>query len=604
MRMQHPLVITLSLVLCGLFLSDNSFGESRKMNPEATLLWYKQPAKEWHEAAPLGNGRLGAMVFGDPARERILLNEETVWTGGPYTPTNTSGAKHLPEIRRLVFEGDYAQAHKLFGRHMMGTPVEQMKYQPLGNLVLDFPGHDKATDYRRSLDLDTAVATVSYKVGDVQFTREVLVSPIDQVVVVHITADKPGQVSFTAQLRGYRNEAHSNYGSESFRIDGVKPDSLQLVGHTATYLGVEGKVKYYARAKTRIKGGQMDVDYDSLTVTGADSATIVLPGATNYVNYRDVSADAKARVMKVLAAVADKPFAKIKKDHIAAHRKLFRRVNMELGSTESSTIPTDERLKSFVAGKPDPQLATLYYQFARYLLISSSRPGTKPANLQGIWNEQMNPSWDSKYTTNINLEMNYWAAEVGNLAECVNPLVEMMCEITEPGAYTAKKSYGARGWVLHQNTDIWWATAPMDGPQWGTMSTGGAWLCTHLWEHYLYNPDKRYLEKVYPVLKGSALFFLDTLVKHPKEGCLVTCPATSPENTPERPGNKVMFDEIMGSEITPNICAGPAFDTQVVRDLLSAAITASEILGKDEDLRKEWIATRGRLAPHIIARHG
>lgn len=387
-----------------------------KPNSDSTVLWYKQPAKVWSDAMPLGNGRLGAMVFGEPEKERILLNEETVWTGGPYNPTNVEGAKHIQEIRQLVFEGNYAKAHWAFGRYLMGYPVEQQKYQPLGDLKLEFQGHKDVADYRRDLDMDTAVASVEYTHGKVTYKREVLVSNVDQVVAMRLTANKPGQISFKAQLTGYRNGAHSNYGSEQFRMEPISPDTLELAGHTSSYLGIEGKIRYYARAKFIVDGGSMEVDYNSLMVSGADAVTIIIPAATNFVNYRDVSASEKERVMTTLKSVAGKSYGQIKKDHIAAHQKLFRRVSIKMESTPSSKLPTDQRCKAFVQGKADPELASLYFQFARYLLISSSLPGTKPANLQGIWNEEMNPSWDSKFTTNINLEMNYWAAEVGNLS--------------------------------------------------------------------------------------------------------------------------------------------------------------------------------------------
>jgi len=602
--MVNRIVVVLTIVFLAVVFLTPVVAKGYEADPDTSVLWYRQPAKIWSEAMPLGNGRLGAMVFGDPTKERILLNEETVWTGGPYNPTNTKGAKHLSRIRELVFEGDYAQAHRLFGRYMMGTPVEQMKYQPLGDLWLNFPGHDTVTDYRRDLNMDTAIAGVTYKIGDVEFKREVLVSPVDQVVVLRLTASEPGQISFTAQLTGYRNTAHSNYGSEFYRMDGVRPDSLQLYGRTSTFLGVEGRVKFFARARVINQGGKIKVDYDSLTVTGADAVTILIPMATNFVSYKDLSGNAAKRVMGVLAKVAGKSYAKIRADHIAAHQKLYRRVVIDFGSNDASGKPTDERFKNFVAGGSDPQLAALYFQYGRYMLISSSRPGTKAANLQGIWNEQMNPSWDSKYTTNINLEMNYWPAEVANLADCAEPLIDMMCEITEPGAYTAKKSYGARGWVLHQNTDRWYATAPMDGPSWGTFSTGGAWLCTQLWEHYLYSLDKDYLERAYPVLKGSALFLVDTLVEHPKYKVLVTCPATSPENVPHRPGNKPVHDEVMGGNITPNICAGPTMDSQIIRDLFNAVIEASEILDRDKKLRKQLRQKLTRLAPMKIGQYG
>ena len=308
--------------------------------------------------------------------------------------------------------------------------------------------------------------------------------------------------------------------------------------------------------------------------------------------------------MQVLKRIDDKPYERIKADHIAAHREMFRRLSIDLTTTDASRLPTDERLTRFAKGGDDPQLAALCFQYARYMLISSSRPGTKPANLQGIWNEKMNPSWDSKFTANINLQMNYWPAEVANLADCAEPLIDMLRELTGPGSHTARETYGARGWVLHQNTDIWWATAPMDGPYWGTFSTGGAWLCTQLWEHYLYQPDDDYLRKVYPVLKGSALFFVDTLVEHPTEKVLVTCPASSPETLPTRPGNRKIHDEIMGGPITPSICAGPTMDMQLLRDLFGAVIKASKALDRDPDLRKQLTHMRGRLAPMKIGRQG
>ncbi|MCP3915981.1 MAG: glycoside hydrolase family 95 protein [bacterium] len=601
----HPTLCLAVLALPTLGAAQEaSATEAARADVSATTLWYDEAAKTWSEALPLGNGRLGAMLFGGPARERVLLNEETVWTGGPYNPTNTAGAENVAEIRRLVFEGDYARAHKLFGRHMMGTPVEQMKYQPLGDLWLEFPGHESATGYRRELDLDTAIASVRYEVDGVAFTREAFVSPIDQLIVIHLAADEPGKISLAASLTGYRNTQHSNYGSEIYRIDGVAPDSLQLRGRTSTYLGVEGRVRFLARARFLATGGQVHVDYDSLTVTDADAVTILIPAATSFVNYRDVSASAEARVQQVLERVADKPYESIKADHIAAHQKLFHRLAINLTASEASRLPTDERLTSFAQGGDDPQLAVLLFQFGRYLLVSSSRAGTKPANLQGIWNEEMNPSWDSKFTTNINLQMNYWPAEVANVADCAGPLVDMLCEITEPGSYTARESYGARGWVLHQNTDIWWATAPMDGPYWGTFSAGGAWLCTQLWEHYLYEPDVEYLRRIYPVLEGAALFFVDTLVEHPTEKVLVTCPASSPENLPTRPGNREIHDEVMGGNIKPSICAGPTMDTQLLRDLFGAVIRASQILDRDHALRAQLLEMRSRLAPMKIGRHG
>ncbi|HTR98869.1 MAG TPA: glycoside hydrolase family 95 protein, partial [Bacteroidota bacterium] len=527
-------------------------------------LWYAQPATAWQEALPVGNGRLGAMVFGKTAEERIQLNEATLWTGGPYDPAREGGAAALPEIRRLIFEGAYSEAHKLFGRTMMGMPVEQMKYQPLADLMLTFPGHDSVTGYRRELDLDQAVVTVSYRVGDVTFTREIFSSPVDQVIVIRCTADRPGQIALSAALRGVRNQDHSNYGTDYFRMDGEPPDGLSLRGKSADYLGIEGKVRYTARLKAFPEGGTMAVRGARLDIAGADAVTLLFAAATNFVNYRDVSADPDARVQTVLSAAGKKAYGALRADHCAEHRRLFRRVAIDLGTTDAAGRPTDERMRD-ATRQEDPQLCALFYQFGRYLLISSSRPGTQPANLQGIWNQDSNPWWDSKYTVNINLPMNYWPAEESNLAECVEPLIRMVNQIVDPGTRVARLHYGMRGWVLHQNTDQWLAAAPMDGPSWGAWTVGGAWLCKHLWDHYLFSGDTAYLRSVYPTMKGSAEFFLDFLVEHPRTKWLVTCPSMSPENFPAREGNGPFFDEVTGSVLEGTmICAGATMDMQIL----------------------------------------
>ncbi|MGZ5488427.1 MAG: glycoside hydrolase family 95 protein, partial [Candidatus Aminicenantales bacterium] len=474
------------------------------------VVWAARPAEKWENAHPVGNGRLGAMVFGKTDEERIQLNEETYWTGGPYTTTVKGGAAFLPEVQRLVFEGRFKEAHILFGRRLMGYPVEQQKYQSLGNLVLRFMPGDAPKEYRHELDLDTAVDTTSYSLGGVRYTRQVFVSPIDQVLVIRLTADAPGRISFRAQLRGERNEAHSNYATDYFRMDGLPPDGLVVRGKSADYMGIAGRLRYEARLKVLPEGGTMAVGEDELVVTGADAATLLVAAATNFVTYKDVSGDPAARVEAALVGAAAKPFGVLLDAHLREHRRLFRRVEIELPSGPTSDLPTAERIKAF-DGTNDPALAGLVLQFGRYLLISSSRPGTQPANLQGIWNDKMNPPWDSKYTTYINTEMNYWPAEIGNLAECAEPLFRMIRELTDQGSDVAREHYGARGWVFHQNTDIWRVAAPMDGPSWGTFTTGGAWLATHLWEHYLFTGDKAFLKDYYPVLKGSAEFFLDFL---------------------------------------------------------------------------------------------
>jgi alpha-L-fucosidase 2 len=569
----------------------------------STYLWYTHPADKWENALPVGNGRLGAMVFGKTDEEEIQLNEETYWSGGPYSTVVKGGSKALPEIQKLVFEGNYKLAHILFGRHMMGYPVEQMKYQSLGRLVIRFSSEGPVTDYRHELDLDTAVVRTSYVQGGVRFTREVFSSPVDQVIVIRLTADRPGQVSFRTQLRGERNAAHSNYATDYFRMDGLPPDGLVVRGKSADYMGVTGALRYETRLKALPEGGSLRLDWDELSVTGADAVTLLIAAATNFVNYKDVSGDPRARVEAALSASSSKAYGILKASHIEEHRRFFRRVAMTLPATPNSLLPTDERLKNF-DGTNDPALGALVFQFGRYLLISSSRPGTQPANLQGIWNKDMNPMWDSKYTTNINTEMNYWPAEVGNLAECAEPLFRMIRELTDQGSQVARENYNAGGWVFHQNTDIWRVAAPMDGPSWGTFTTGGAWLATHLWEHYLFTGDKAFLAEYYPVLKGSAEFFLDFLVPHPRYGWLVTNPSTSPENFPAIPGQTRFFDEITTFMTTTSICAGSTIDMAILNDLFDSVAQAADVLGIDRDFKARVLAAKAKLAPMQIGRKG
>ena len=569
----------------------------------AKLLWYTHPADKWENALPVGNGRLGAMVFGRTGEEEIQLNEDTLWSGGPYATVVKGGFKVLPEIQKHVFDGNFKMAHILFGRNLMGHPVEQMKYQSLGKLVLQLPSQEAVTDYRHELDLDTAIVRTSYVQGGVRHSREVFSSPVDQVFVVRLTADRPGKVSFRAQLRGERNAAHSNYATDYFRMAGLPPDGLVVRGKSADYMGATGALRYEARLKALPEGGAMVLDWDELGVADADAVTLLIAAATNFVSYKDVDADPRARVEAGVAAAAGKTFEALKASHVKEHRRLFHRAEMTLPATANSLLPTDERLKGF-DGANDPSLAALVFQFGRYLLISSSRPGTQPANLQGLWNKDQNPMWDSKYTTNINTEMNYWPAEVGNLAECAEPLFRMIRELTDQGSQVARENYGGRGWVFHQNTDIWRVAAPMDGPSWGTFTTGGAWLATHLWEHYLFTGDREFLKEYYPVLKGSAEFFLDFLVPHPRYGWLVTNPSTSPENFPAVPGQVPFFDEITMFKTTTSICAGSTIDMQILNDLFGCAAQAADTLGVDGEFKAKVLAAKARLAPMRIGPRG
>lgn len=598
-------------ILIFLLFQQSLFGQGpfpapfnpNSINP-ATLIWLSKPAAKWEEALPVGNGRLGAMVYGGVNEAVIQLNEETYWSGGPYSTVHKGGYVKLKEIQQLVFDEKMLEAHNLFGRHLMGYPVEQQKYQSLGNLHLKFNHENEHSGYRRWLDLETGVSVVEYTVDKKRYRQEVFSSEPDQVIAIRITCDTPGSISFTANLRGVRNQAHSNYGTDYFQMNGVAPDVLTLTGKSSDYLGVEGKLRYEANARVFPEGGTMTMDGYVLKIANASAVTIYIAAATNFVNYKDVSGDPHRRVRDYMDAVGKKGYAEIKEAHTKDFQRLFSRVSLELPTSVNSLLPTDERMVK-IQEKPDPSLAGLSYQFGRYLLISSSRPGTQPANLQGIWNNDMNPAWDSKYTTNINTEMNYWAAESGNLSECAEPLFRMVKELTDQGAQVAKEHYGARGWVLHQNTDIWRVAAPMDGPTWGTFTVGGAWLLTGLWEHYEFTQDLKYLQELYPVMKGSVEFFMDFLIPHRNGKWLVTNPSTSPENFPKSPGNGRYFDEVTGSMIPgTTICAGSSIDMQILNDLFRYYAKASKLLNVDAEFAGKVEEARKKLVPPQIGKDG
>ena len=545
---------------------------------EPLLLWYRRPAVEWEQALPVGNGRLGGMVFGGIVEEHITLNEDTLWSGGPYDPTNPEALAALPQVRALIFAGKYREAHQLAEAKMMARPLWQAAYQPVGSLLLRFPALAVVENYRRELDLDTAIARVSYRANGTSFTREIFASPIDQVIVVRLSADKPGQIEFSARLTSPQSATATSAGD----------DTLVLAGRNGKSPAGPGKLKFEARARVAAVGGKTTVGKDVITVQGADSATLLIAMATSFKSFKDVSGDPEELSKRQLAAAAAKSYPDLRAAHIAEHQRLFRRVTFDLPTSKAARLPTDERLLAFGKGS-DPQFAALYFQFGRYLLISSSRSGGQPANLQGLWNYHLEPPWGSKYTININTEMNYWPAETTNLAECQEPLFRLIEELSETGSHTAKVHYGAHGWVAHHNTDLWRASAPIDGATWGMWPMGGAWLSLHLWQHYLYHPDPTFLAKAYPVMRGAAQFFVETLVPDPKHGYLVTNPSLSPEN--EHP---------YGASVT----AGPSMDSEILRDLFAACIRSAEILGIDPELRSQFAATRARLPPNQIGAQG
>lgn len=604
MRLEKLIVSTLFL-LGNMVVGQTVLSSDKEMLDPATVLWYKQAAEKWEDALPVGNGRIGAMVYGKTGDEIIHFNEETYWSGGPYSTVVPGGHEQLPEIQRLIFNGEPIKAHKLFGRSLMGYPVEQMKYQSLANLHLTFP-KDSVQNYKRSLDLKSGIVRVTYTSKGVNFKREIIASAVDQTIAIRITADTPGSISVDAELRGVRNQAHSNYATDYFRMDALGDGQLQLTGKSADYLGVEGKLRYEARIKVIPEGGTMQLDDLTQTVLGiknADALTLYFVAATNFVDYKDVSADEHARVIEMLANLEGQNYTDIEGKAVTDYSSYFDRVSLTLPTTSNSFLPTDERMGK-IETAPDPQLATLCYNFGRYILISTSRPGTQPTNLQGIWNKDMNPSWDSKYTTNINLEMNYWAVESANLSELSEPLVKMVTELTDQGTQVAKEHYGAKGWVFHQNTDLWRVAAPMDGPTWGTFTTGGAWLTTHLWEHYLYTQDTEFLKEIYPVLKGSVEFFMDFLVEFPGKDWLVTNPSNSPENPPKADGYRYFYDEVTGSYYFTTIVAGATMDMQILKDLFSYYDSAARVLDIDHDFAKEVAAARERFPPSQIGRDG
>ncbi len=544
-------------------------------------LWYDEPAKDWTQALAVGNGRLGAMVFGIVEDERIQFNEDTLWTGEPHDYSHEGAAEYLPEIRELLFEGKQSEAQKLASEHFMSVPLRQEKYQPFGDLKLHFKGHDEPGGYARRLDLDTAVSTVSYVVDGVTYMREVFSSYPDQVLVVRMSCDKVGALSFSATM----DSPHEGTVTQA-----VGAQTLAMRGQLKPYENRRTKevrpsaLKFESRVLARANGGELVVEGEKISVSGADSAVLVLAAATSHVNYKDVSGDPAARCAKVLKAVAGKRYSKLLAAHVADHRELFRRSSLELADTDAKLAATNERIRDFADGN-DLDLIELYYQYGRYLMIASSRPGSQPANLQGIWNDSTSPPWDSKWTVNINTEMNYWPVELCNLSECHEALFDMLDEVAESGARTAKVHYDCPGWVLHHNTDLWRGTAPINASNHGIWVTGGAWLCQDLWERYAFTGDKKFLAKrAYPVMKGAALFFTEFLIEDPKTGWLISTPSNSPENG--------------------GLVAGPTMDHQIIRDLFGNCIRASEVLGIDEEFRAKLADMSKRIAPNQIGQHG
>jgi len=539
-------------------------------------LRYDRSATEWTEALPLGNGRLGAMVYGGTGTERIQLNEDTLWTGGPYDPVNPLAAQALPRVRALIAAGHYDEATALTDHEAMARPLRQSSYSTVGDLVLEFEGHLDSAPTERVLDLSTAMATSRVFADSVTHVRRTVASPRDQVVAMHLTASTARGISVRLSFRSPLRDTEVVAAG----------DELVMRGHNDPFGEIPGALTLTARTKVVTVGGTVRTSGPDLLVDEADEVTLLIAIATSYSAPGDPSADPDALTAMHVAAAARRSFDTIAQQTAIDHGRLFDRVRLDLGPDPD--VPTDERLRRAQL-QDDPGLAALYLDFARYLLIASSRPGSQPANLQGIWNPHTKPPWGSKYTLNINTQMNYWLAEPGALPELVEPLDRLVREVAVSGAQTARHMYQAHGWVCHHNTDLWRATAPIDGAGWGMWPLGGAWLSLHLWERYRFAPDDAYLASIYPLLRGSCEFFLDTLVTDEGTGRLVTSPSLSPEN--EHP---------FGSTLV----AGPTMDAQILRDLFAATREAANTLGRDHDLAEQLVHVARELPPNTVGSHG
>jgi alpha-L-fucosidase 2 len=541
-------------------------------------------SKGWVEALPVGNGRLGAMIYGGTVHERIQLNEDSVWSGRSQDADNPEALKHLPEIRRLLFAGRYAEAQKLTYENLAcrgpgscggsAADCDFGCYQTLGDLDFVFDGPSESTEYRRELDLDTAVARVGFTAGGVRFTREIFSSKPDEALVIRLEADRAGALGFTVGL------GRPGAGLPTSEI----PGEILLQGRA----GKEHGVRFVSRLRVIAEGGTVSVVDHKLQVKGARAATLLLTAGTDY-----RKGDPLAVTAKQMASAAARPYAALKADHVADYQRLFHRVRLDLGSTDAASRTIPERLAAFAAGGADPHLAALYFQFGRYLLISSSRPGDLAANLQGIWAEGIQTPWNCDYHTDVNVQMNYWPAEVANLAECHEPLFDLIESLRAPGRKTARVHYGTEGWVCHTVVNAWGYTSPGEHPSWGQFPAAAGWLCQHLWEHYDFSRDLEFLRRSYPTLREAAQFYLGFLVPEPRRGWLVTAPSNSPENG---------FRTADGQ--TAAVCYGPTMDIQVIRELFTNCVEAGRLLDTDADFRKSLEAALLRLPPHQVGKHG
>ena len=566
------------IITCSILLSMSMFHGSAQ---QKLKLQYDKPATNWNEALPLGNGRLGAMVFGNPQKEELQLNEETVWAGEPGNNVPKNVYSSIEEIRKLLFEGKNKEAqdvaNKTFPRQAPKDLNYGMPYQTVGSLWIDFTGHENYTDYHRDLDIEKAVSSVSYKANGITYKREILTSFSDDIILVKLTADKKSSIGFSLSVTS----------PQVLNSSKTQEKKLLFEGTTGNVDNKTGKVKFVGEAVCTLKGGSLTATADRLIIKDADEVIIKIAIATNFKNYNNLSANPSKKVAEVLTRASKKSYAESLKSHVTAYQKYFNRVSLYLGDSPQSAKTTDVRIKEF-ATSYDPQLVGLYYQFGRYLLISSSQPGNQPANLQGIWNHKLNPAWDSKYTVNINTEMNYWPAEITNLSEMHQPLFSMLKDLAVTGKESASEMYHAKGWNMHHNTDLWRMTGVVDGGFYGLWPMGGAWLTQHLWQHYLYTGDREFLKEYYPVLKGAAQFYLDVLQEEPEHKWLVVAPSMSPENTYEK---------------SVGVSAGTTMDNQLVFDTFNNILNASKILEKDKSFADSVAVALKRLPPMQVGQY-
>jgi alpha-L-fucosidase 2 len=591
---KRPFILILVLSVFFTLLSckpdeQNSQSDSKR----DMLLWYKQPGTQWSEGLLIGNGYMGANVFGQIVNERIALNESTFWSGKPHNYNDPQAYRYFEKIKDLVFKNKFKEAEAMVNEHFYGKPAAQQAYQPLGDLMLEFKTTgDSIKDYYRELDMETGVVKISYTDGDVKMTREIFMSYPDRVMVMKISADTPGRLSVVAKLKSHFTE---EIVAENNKL--ILNGTWKYIPKRESWLiaKVEGPGMNFQTALSAIpEGGELETTDSSLVVTDANAVTFILTAATSFVNYSDISGDPEAKCEKIMASATRKEFAALKESHLRDFSNLMGRVNLNIGDTSMNERPTDDRLDNLRKGLPDPELLSKIFQFGRYILASSSRAGSEPANLQGRWNEDLLPNWGSKYTVNINTQMNYWPAEATNLSECHIPLFDMLKDLSNSGAVTARSYYQADGWVVHHNTDLWRGTAPVDAARYGMWPTGGGWLCQHIWEHYLFTGDIEFLKEHYPIMKASAEFLLDIMDVEPKHKWLVVPFSMSPEQGYFVKDRK---EEMFLSSST-------TMDVGIIKDLFSHCIEAQKILNTDKEFGEKLDEALKKIPPYQIGEDG